>query len=49
MLDDEKERKKCLEVVDEARERVDNNVSYKKEYLSKFIINYFFVSYKNRY
>jgi hypothetical protein len=30
MLDDEKERKKCLEVVDEARERVDNNVRLKK-------------------
>jgi hypothetical protein len=26
MLDDEKERKKCLEVVDEARERVDKMV-----------------------
>lgn len=26
MLEDEKERKKCLEVVDEARERVDNMV-----------------------
>jgi hypothetical protein len=26
MLEDEKERKKCLEVVDEARERVDKMV-----------------------
>jgi hypothetical protein len=28
MLEDEKERKKCLEVVDEARERVEKMVSY---------------------
>ena len=26
MLDDEKERKKCLEVVEESRERVDKTV-----------------------
>lgn len=35
MLDDEKERKKCLEVVDEARERVDNNIIEKRKKLKK--------------
>jgi hypothetical protein len=28
LLEDEKERKKCLEVVEEARERVEKMVSY---------------------
>jgi hypothetical protein len=36
MLDDEKERKKCLEVVDEARERVDKMVKlFVHQYLNK--------------
>ncbi len=40
MLEDEKERKKCLEVVDEARERVDKMVnSVSKVLLYKKISN----------
>ncbi len=43
MLDDEKERKKCIEVVEEARERVDKMV-FEINYLLFYMLIYHVIS-----